>query len=78
MHSTNITAYVIAVDHRRVGVAVAAGSGFRFIAADPDFGPLDGSSFRHLAQLEQAAERLARTVRGPALPHPSHLAARAH
>ena len=64
MTSTDTQAYVIAVNRRRVGVAVTAGQGFRFIAADPDFRPLDGSSFRHLIQLEQAAERLARAV-GP-------------
>lgn len=62
MHSTGPQAYVIAVDRRRIGVAVTAGQGFRFIAADPDFRVLDGSSFRHLGQLEQAAARLARTM----------------
>src|SRR4051812_32361133 len=61
MHRADTNAYVVAVDRRRVGVAVAAGSGFRFIAADPAFRPLDGSSFRRLAQLEQAAAQLART-----------------
>ena len=70
MHSTGPQAYVIAVDRRRVGVAVTAGHGFRFIAADPEFRPLDGSSFRHLAQLEQAAARLARAV-GPAPGRPA-------
>ena len=64
MHSNEPQAYVIAVDRRRIGVAVTAGQGYRFIAADPDFRPLDGSSFRHLGQLEQAAARLARAV-GP-------------
>jgi hypothetical protein len=63
MQEVNAQAYLIAVDRRRVGVAVTAGQGYRFIAADPDFRPLDGSSFRHLIQLEQAAERLARAVR---------------
>jgi hypothetical protein len=62
MHENDTQAYLIAVDRRRVGVAVTAGQGFRFIAADPAFKPLDGSSFRHLVQLEQAAERLARAV----------------
>ena len=69
MHDADTNAYVVAVDRRRVGIAVAAGSGFRFIAADPEFRPLDGSSFRRLAQLEQAAARLARTVTGPAATH---------
>ena len=64
MQNIDTQAYVVAVNRRRVGVAVTAGHGFRFIAADPEFRPLDGSSFRHLAQLEQAAERLARAV-GP-------------
>ena len=63
MQEASTQAYLIAVDRRRVGVAVTAGQGYRFIAADPDFRPLDGSSFRHLTQLEQAAERLARAVR---------------
>ena len=65
MHSVSTSAYVVAVDQRRVGVAAAAGGRFRFIAADPDFSTLDGSSFHHLAQLEQAAARLARTLNGP-------------
>jgi hypothetical protein len=65
MQSIDTQAYVVAVNRRRIGVAVTAGQGFRFIAADPEFRPLDGSSFRHLAQLEQAAARLARAV-GPA------------
>ena len=64
MQNIDTQAYVVAVHRRRVGVAVTAGQGFRFIAADPEFRPLDGSSFRHLAQLEHAAERLARAV-GP-------------
>lgn len=65
MPNSSTDAYVVAVDRRRIGVAVAAGGRLHFIAADPDFRPLDGSSFLHLAQLKQAAERLARTVRGP-------------
>ena len=68
MHELSSNAYVVAVDRRRVGVAVARGDGFRFIAADPAFRTLDGSRFRHLAQLEQAAARLARAVNGSALP----------
>ena len=66
MHAADTNAYVVAVDRRRIGVAVATGGRFRFIAADPAFSTLDGSSFHHLAQLERAAERLARTVNGPA------------
>ena len=65
MDDLSSSAYVVAVDRRRVGVAVARGDSFRFIAADPAFSTLDGSSFRHLAQLEQAAARLARAVTGP-------------
>jgi hypothetical protein len=78
MQDTSTNAYVVAVDRRRVGVAVASGDGFRFIAADPAFLPLDGSSFRHLAQLEQAAARLARAVIGPAGAPASGPAVRAH
>jgi hypothetical protein len=63
MQEASTQAYLIAVDRRRVGVAVTSGQGYRFIAADPDFRPLDGSSFRRLDQLERAAERLARAVR---------------
>ena len=33
MQDTSTNAYVVAVDRRRVGVAVASGDGFRFIAA---------------------------------------------
>ena len=63
MQEAETQAYLIAVDRRRVGVAVTVGDGYRFIAADPDFRPLDGSRFRHLRQLEQAAESMARAVR---------------
>ena len=63
MQETETQAYLVAVDHRRVGVAVTTGDGYRFIAADPEFRPLDGSRFRHLRQLEQAAEDMARAMR---------------
>lgn len=65
MLDSSMRAYVVAVDRRRVGIAVTAGGRLHFIAADPNFRSIDGSSFLHLAQLEQAAARLARTVRGP-------------
>ena len=68
MQEPSSSGNVVAVDRRRIGVAVARGGGYRFIAADPAFRTLDGSSFRHLAQLEQAAARLARAVNGSALP----------
>ena len=63
MQEVETQAYLIAVDRRRVGVAVTIADGYRFIAADPDFRPLDGSCFRHLRQLEQATESMARAVR---------------
>ena len=40
MQNIDTQAYVVAVNRRRVGVAVTAGHGFRFIAADPEFRPL--------------------------------------
>ena len=78
MHSADTNAYVVAVNRRRIGIAVAAGGRFRFFAADSEFSTLDGSTFHHLAQLEQAAERLARTVNGPTESHAQLPSARAH
>ena len=37
MQEAETQAYLIAVDRRRVGVAVTVGDGYRFIAAVPDF-----------------------------------------
>ena len=76
MHTADTNAYVVAVDHRRIGVA-SRRRPVSLIAADPAFSTLDSSSFHHLAQLERAAERLARTVNGPAS-NASDPAARTH
>ncbi len=43
-------------------LAIAEREGFRFLASDPEFVLLDGSRFRRLEQVEQAARRLARFV----------------
>lgn len=53
-------AFTIEVDEIAAGVALRERSGFRFVAADPRFRLLDGSQFRRLHQVEQAARNLAR------------------
>ena len=59
------SAVPIAVGDREIGFAVPAPrGGFRFVAADPEFGVLDGSRFARLDQLERAASTLARVVGG--------------
>jgi hypothetical protein len=58
------TAMVITLTCRHVGIAMPAEEGFEFVATDPDFELLDGSSFRRLEQLEPAAQSMARVVKG--------------
>jgi hypothetical protein len=60
--ATRPPAIVIALTRRHVGIALPARHGFEFVAVDPDFELLDGSSFRRLEQLEAAAQTMARAV----------------
>jgi hypothetical protein len=57
-----VNAFVIAIEGRHVGLAVAGDGGFHFVAADPDYRLLDGSRFRRIEQVEHAARRLTRAV----------------
>jgi hypothetical protein len=63
-HAARPPAIVIASARRHVGIALPAQDGFAFVATDPDFELLDGSSFRRLEQLEAAAQSMARAVAG--------------
>jgi hypothetical protein len=54
---------IIVVGGRQVGTAVHQAGMFHFFATDASFALLDGSSFRRLDQVEQAARRLWRSVR---------------
>ena len=63
-HDARPPAMLITLTSRPVGIAMSADEGFEFVATDPDFELLDGSSFRRLEQLEQAAQSMARVVRG--------------
>jgi hypothetical protein len=63
-HAAKPPAIVIAFARRHVGIALPAQDGFAFVATDPDFELLDGSSFRRLEQLEAAAQSMARAVAG--------------
>lgn len=58
----NIPAFAIEVSGISAGLALRERGGFSFIAADPRFRVLDGSRFRRLAQLEEAARNLARAT----------------
>jgi hypothetical protein len=53
---------LIRLGRQVVGIAVAAGDGFQFLATDSDFELLDGSRFRRLEQVEEAVRRLAHSV----------------
>jgi hypothetical protein len=64
-HRARPPAVLIAHTGRHIGIAMPACEGFEFVVTDPDFGLLDGSRFRRLEQLEQAARSMARIVRGP-------------
>lgn len=57
----NIPAFAIEIGDVSAGLALRERGGFSFVAADPRFRLLDGSRFRRLAQLEEAARNLART-----------------
>lgn len=63
MSSVQSRAFVIAVDGRDVGVAVAGRGGFHFVAADPDCRAMDGSCFRRVKQIERAARDLLKGLR---------------
>lgn len=56
----NIPAFAIEIGDVSAGLALRERGGFSFVAADPRFRVLDGSRFRRLAQLEEAARNLAR------------------
>jgi hypothetical protein len=56
--------FLVTLRSRDVGIAMPVQAGFAFVATDPDFDLLDGSSFRRLEQLEAAAHTMARVVRG--------------
>ena len=58
----NIPAFAIEVAGVSAGLALRERGGFSFFAADPRFRALDGSRFRRLAQLEEAARSLARAT----------------
>jgi hypothetical protein len=58
----------VVVDDRHVGLLVRAGEGFRFIAADPAFRLLDGSGFRRLEQVQDAAGAMKRALCEAAAP----------
>jgi hypothetical protein len=56
----NIPAFAIEIGDVSAGLALRERGGFSFVAADPRFRLLDGSRFRRLAQLEEAARNLGR------------------
>lgn len=55
----NIPAFAIEVAGISAGLALRERGGYSFYAADPRFRALDGSRFRRLNQLENAARDLA-------------------
>jgi hypothetical protein len=62
---------IIIVGGRQVGTAVNQSGMFHFFATDPSFALLDGSAFRRIDQVEQAARNLWRAVlRSAARPDP--------
>jgi hypothetical protein len=63
-HAKRPPAIVVALTRRHIGIPLPAPHGFEFVAMDTDFELLDGSSFRRLEQLEEAAQSMARAVTG--------------
>lgn len=64
MSRPDLTAFVVAIEDRPIGMAIPQHGGFRFVAVHADYHILDGSRFRRLEQLESAACSLARVVSG--------------
>ena len=58
----NIPAFAIEIAGISAGLALRERGGYSFFAADPRFRTLDGSRFRRLAQVEEAARNLARAA----------------
>ena len=58
----NIPAFAIEVGDVSAGLALRERGGFSFVASDPRFRILEGSRFRRLNQLEEAARNLARAT----------------
>jgi hypothetical protein len=56
------TAFVIETAEATAGVIVRQESGFRFFAADPRFGPLDGSTFKSPRAAQKAADLMQKVV----------------
>ena len=54
---------IIMIGGRQVGVAVRQAQAFHFLATDPSFQLLDGSSFRRIDQVERSARHLWRALR---------------
>jgi hypothetical protein len=65
MHRSFPSAFLVTVEDREVGLAIARGNGLKFVAMDPDYQLLDGSRFPRLEQVVRAAQRLAMSHRGP-------------
>lgn len=55
-------AFIIETAEATAGVIVRQGSGFRFFAADPRFGLLDGSTFKSPAAAQKAADLMQKTA----------------
>jgi hypothetical protein len=55
-------AFIIETAEATAGVIVRQGSRFRFFAADPRFGLLDGSTFKSPAAAQKAADLMQKTA----------------
>ena len=51
--------YIVEVASRAAGIVVREAAGYRFFAASQPFYRLDGQLFRHVADAQRAAVRLA-------------------
>jgi hypothetical protein len=65
MHVSDLATALVAAGKGYIGVVVRQDCGVEFTATDPSFALLDGSRFRRLEQLEQAARTMARAVGSP-------------
>lgn len=52
-------AFIIEVRGEAAGAIFRERGGYRFVAVDPTFAPIDGKTFRSVVQAENSATRLA-------------------
>lgn len=65
VHTIGAQAFIIEIGEIAAGVAVRERGGFAFVATDRRFNVLDGSKFKRVHQIENAARNVWRAHAGP-------------